>query len=1251
MPTFGQRRSPRHSQGQHKTPSGTGMIPLNSPELKRITGFLKKYDLKSTVTQLGGLLTAPALQANTIRIETLVHLAVAHCHGRSKPGLIEIGHWLNRQLGNTQIASLEDPVEDVFITNVETPEGNRRVFEGIWESNDYFVQVLLETLGSRSAPQECRDLLVPAFALLTLSDCVAERIGLRRWHIEPSTPKDTVRLAPVTRVADRARAVTFTDSELGALGISREVLAPFILRDEDKQALQEESTGHSSLERRPLVDFGGELVLALPPAVSPAIRRFVLTSLARTGYLKPFADVLAKCQARQVEEDGLGEIKEKVDSLKLPSPDGKPPSLHAWLLKYDINKYLHVVLLHDRLDWLNAQGLSSFMEYPEEQRAGLEEYLIKVSSHCRSLPDFTEGMTLLVTGGLGRGFALGFKDWPDQWRLSVIRISDLLMLAVEPDRPITRYLKCIKQKEWAEGEGVSFLNINGDYNFYCFWRRLNYQLVPRDLSVDDASTYVIGNDMVLPVREEVRNLVDRHVLETTDGLYWPVMRLHKDVYFKSLQGRPIYASLGHARAGILAGAVETPRGSSWFLIEPREGDEQIRRLLYEMWSGFISLYDRLVFEVEALYPKALAGVIEIRLNFNKLIISEDYVEPQPDVAISEPEVTINLSQRTAEIKFPSDFLLHFQQSENTGEKLVLHSIAKSLVSLHQGAMRDVEKVVLDALMRKVFGASGMRIIHLFPTYHPIEYLLARQGQNLIFLAHEDFVFSKLRLSEGCTAVQPGTSIESMDECNVFLHKVVIKIWNMLRKQLQQFDRTSVIREALGVFEAVINDREHWRRTSQAILALYATEEDIFAVAQERELDRNNVSLPARTILEMAICECPEVGGRQLSQWDLDELLAKAALLVEVATDSDAVKSDLIEARIYLHPNGEYSIDRGFHNTVIKPFMTAYFHETFEGAASEYSKLYQNERPGERKRADEMFSADYIRAFQSEFGLTPDDAVDGFAELLELAVECDSVVVETTLGELKTRLTIARGLSPDASQAYVRTFSIFHRPAWDKPPPGFRNKDLYPWRFSRRLSATVRPILIFGEQDNDKVLFGAGALRLGFGYLLHRSESGQLPQEFFTSSTMKKYIGTVNNKRGHAFARSVAEQLREGGWQARNEVQMTELGGSAELGDVDVLAWKPSGEIQLIECKRLQFARTVAEIAEICRRFRGEAKDELAKHISRVTWIKANPGGLQRIVGFVPDPARIDDRLVTNTLVPMMYLTALPIEADKIGPLK
>ena len=131
----------------------------------------------------------------------------------------------------------------------------------------------------------------------------------------------------------------------------------------------------------------------------------------------------------------------------------------------------------------------------------------------------------------------------------------------------------------------------------------------------------------------------------------------------------------------------------------------------------------------------------------------------------------------------------------------------------------------------------------------------------------------------------------------------------------------------------------------------------------------------------------------------------------------------------------------------------------------------------------MFSSQFVSAFYTEFGLTLDDAVNGVAELMDLAVERDSVVVETTLGDIKARLISNRDLTLDASEAFVRAFSIFHRPAWDQPPSGFKKNDLYPWKFSRRLSVTARPVLIFGVQDDDKVFFGAGTLGRGFQYLV------------------------------------------------------------------------------------------------------------------------------------------------------------------------
>lgn len=701
----------------------------------------------------------------------------------------------------------------------------------------------------------------------------------------------------------------------------------------------------------------------------------------------------------------------------------------------------------------------------------------------------------------------------------------------------------------------------------------------------------------------------------------------------------------------MAGAVETSRGPSWFVVIPREGGEDIKRFLFQMWDGFIDLYDRLVSEVESVFPETSAGAMEIRLDLRDVLMPENYEESQLSPIVGEPEVSVALRQRRATIKFPPSFLQHFQQPENTGETLVLRSIARGLVSLHQGGSKDVEESLLNDLISRVISDPGMRIIHVFHAHDPVEQMHERQIREPIFLSQEDFVFSKLKMSEGRQPSPSNTTLDTKTDCNTFLHRVVEKMWKQLREQLRSLDRASVIRRMVEVHEAVIYDRDHWRRTAQALAALYASSEDIAALSGKRESDRATVAISARTVLEMAICECPKTGGRQLSRWELDELLARMTLLLEAATDSDAVKNDLVAPHIDLHPNGEYSIDRNFYKTVLEPFLMAYNREGFEAAVHGYSSLYRDKSPGERKRAEEIYPPGLIRAFQAEFGLTLDEAVSGVAELIDLAIERDSIIVETTLGEIKARLTSNRGLSVDAGEAFFQAFGLFHRPAWEIPPEGFTRTDLSPWRFSRRLSALVRPLFVFGEQDEGKVLFGVGALKIGLNHLLSKIEQGHLPQDFFTSAAMRQYIGTVNDEKGHAFTESVSDQFREKGWQTRTEVPMTELGAPAELGDVDVLAWKPSGEIQIVECKRLQLARTIAEIAEICRRFRGEAKDQLDKHVRRVNWLRKNATGLQRIVGFLPDTANIGDRLVTNTHVPMTYMAELPIEASKIGPMK
>lgn len=158
------------------------------------------------------------------------------------------------------------------------------------------------------------------------------------------------------------------------------------------------------------------------------------------------------------------------------------------------------------------------------------------------------------------------------------------------------------------------------------------------------------------------------------------------------------------------------------------------------------------------------------------------------------------------------------------------------------------------------------------------------------------------------------------------------------------------------------------------------------------------------------------------------------------------------------------------------------------------------------------------------------------------------------------------------------------------------------------------------------------------------------QEFFSSDAMRSWLGGVSDRLGHNFNETVAGWFRERGLQARSCVNMTEFGAPEQMGDVDVLAWNPTdGNVFVIECKRLQFARTIGEIGEQLRKFKGEARDELAKHLVRSQWLLGHPDCVRQCIHLTHQDLIMVPFLVTNTFVPMQFVDGLPLPNSQIVP--
>ena len=99
-------------------------------------------------------------------------------------------------------------------------------------------------------------------------------------------------------------------------------------------------------------------------------------------------------------------------------------------------------------------------------------------------------------------------------------------------------------------------------------------------------------------------------------------------------------------------------------------------------------------------------------------------------------------------------------------------------------------------------------------------------------------------------------------------------------------------------------------------------------------------------------------------------------------------------------------------------------------------------------------------------------------------------------------------------------------------------------------------------------------------------------------------------------------MRADGWHAEVEVKVTKLlrrGFGKDHGDVDVLAWRDNGRVLAIECKDVQFRKTLGEMAEQLSDFRGEIRsngkrDELCKHLDRMEVIGQHPPLVAAYIG-------------------------------------
>jgi hypothetical protein len=1197
---------------------------------------LKRYDYASVAPLVGGFLTLPNYHENTIRLDALAHLACYACAGTRKADREMLVKCAGGHLVGSELAKLEDPVEDAFIGNVATSFGNFRVFRGIEESGDYWVEQILRPLERADVPEALKPSLNHIRSFLKLVDAVASRRQLQRYTFSSGQFCERIAIPPWHDLSACSRAVTFSPADLQQLGINYRDIAPFLFTEEDRKRLLEQSTGHSDLERYPIVQFANNLVLAAPHAVTVSVRRFLVEQLTETGFLSRFAMLLQTSQFAmwmRTLEHGLG--FEPMD-IALPSPPNELPAIYQATLSFDQGKYAHVVLLDGNISG-ELTDAHDTDELTAEHQNSFEKHLLDCAAVLKAQPQFNGGMTLITRGGVGRGVALSMKKIPD-WGMIFASPPDWRTLARCDDMSALRLWRMWRHQEWAEKRGVHIVNLNGLLNLYAYWRSNNWRFVPRQMELSQPHKMLtVGTGFIADIRKEVLHAYDDHSILAHDLTHWVrVERRGAKAYYARDKEAPVYIALEGSKQKMLMGVIETTNRNWWIVSKANTTIPDEQSVLFQLWDCLLNWMNRAGVVVEKEFRNLQAGSILIELDVQELSKWADQNIPNSQVS-SQPTSSVNRRDRTIVVTLPAEFSEKFHTPRNQAERMLIDCTIPAIAELAGSTISADDRV---RLLASIFPNDEARFFHFVKTENWAQILAATYRPSPDFIPEEECSHSLIELADELGPPSASGKSLGREQCMDYLHRVVDNLWQRIEKELAQFNRREVVIACFSALAELEKDEQRWSLAARALLALHDPQE-ILKFAEGRRSDRDAATLANRLLVETAMYACPAEGGHAMPKAARLEMLAQFENLLSAANHRDAISEGFMEPEIHSFQNGELDFDKEFYATVMSPYVRAVFEKGFHCSAQNYDRWFSSYQPKESARSLETIRR-MEQPFHDEFGVTIDQFVAIPNRFGHVALKTQKLILELDDASFRSLLMNECNLEAKTIEFFIGRFSLPPRRGWNRDLHGYQEKDVQPWRFRRQLSLLMRPFVMLRGAPSKIWLVYPPLVKTSAAYIIGNIAESAFPTEHFRTRTMRAFCGDQANRQGNQFTRDVADRAEKLGFVARREVFMSALGcpaSAGDFGDVDVLAWKGgSPDIYVIECKRLRTAISVRDVVERLDDYRGEREDSLGKHLRRLNWLKANPSAVCALTGIPATAIRFKGLLVTDDLVPMQFFS-------------
>lgn len=1154
--------------------------------------FIKENSSKELLKIISFLQLIPENATKLVRLEEIVHSIISNYN--------RLDNKINYQTFNNILDAefsedyREDPAESCFSEIIMFKNGNNIVFPGICNNSTETNQILIEALykNESNISQECLNDIESGILLnLTIHNYIARRLGITRYEHKDDY-KGKIKF-PI-HLINNEKLDIFVFPEIGIKEICTGLKLPANTIENFSISLKDISQTYnpddSTLLKKPFVKVDDEYILVLPSSQMYSLNYFINNKITAYNqndeFKKTFENIIKHKTSLFFYAMGWKSLDIEDDS----------DEFQVW--QFDLNK---IAIVNFSISNENVDNTKKIKEILKERDGFNTMYITIVASLSVITPSYSYQKNI------------NFLDY--QLMLSFHDLERLMNLYNLKDLDLWNYLVA---QERAIKKGLQILPHYSILSYYSWYEKNGKSFFPSDDQPVQLLAFgfdIQGNKVIESLQKNDRHLVLDKIND--NWVYSPVTKTRKLF--------PIYTS-DRIFNGIMEQVLEKYEVPIWVKSTKANvyGNSFTDCIIYWLNEFFPTLKDYLNSNISS----PITFIIDFEPEFFDLTddeLNKEYNNPDEINIKSE----IDFNNNVAKILIPKILFFYLNQNNNWGELILMRKVLYSLseiiklseVTLSVENINLILKNHMPIGMAKMI-VTGTSIYDISKDNRYIDKPVKLEKANTSIVLEDMVGWMRIKIPINVTNVEKKKEI-----CRIGIDTLIEKI----RTELKNYNSIELLKFLMERHESILHSNSFYRPRLVTYHECYGKYEDVFKDFMDEDSSIIRTALCLRNLIEFATAEV-YFGNKIINNSDIDFLVALMDEILFLGATIDLIESKIGNPKIGLLPSGRLGISKESFDK-----MNEFSLEFKKDELIEYSESYSGKESSSDSITDELLDS-IDKIFKEEYGIEFYLALKLFNELAHICIEDYNtsclVLSKKNFIEIlneKTNLTLSE------INSFLNHFGLTSRGNIGKPPEGYNYSDIFPWRYNRKLSYLLRPVIIVkNENDEDTVIFSARHLNSAYGNLHYALINGILKVD----SQYKKinsFLANRNNVKGKEFRNEVANWLKQNHnlEVIPHEYKIPRKGQIKDYGDVDVLAFdKKKKIIYCIECKNTKQTKIIYEFSVSIQNY---IEIQLPKHLNRIQWVKGNKQILSQTFKYDFTDFSVKSLLVSSFQLPLKLI--------------